>query len=180
MKYARIVNDIAVDVVTAPPATLFTPDLASQFTVVPDIEQGSVRLPVIVNDVPTLEREWHPPRTFVEEYEQGKFRHTQRATGPAVVFAADPAPRHITRLAFISRFTDAEAIVIDLASIGATQQAAAMRRYLNKVNTALYIDLDRADTRNGVLALQAGGLLANGRAAEILDAPIQDHEVFRE
>lgn len=87
-----------------------------------------------------------------------------------------PAPRHITQLAFLSRFTDPEAIAIDLASIGATQQAAAMRRYLSKVNAATYIDLDRPDTRAGVLALEAAGILSAGRALVILDAPIADQE----
>lgn len=88
----------------------------------------------------------------------------------------ETVPRHITRLAFLTRFTDAEAIAIDLASIGATPQAAAMRRYLSKVNNAEHIDLDRDDTRAGVLALEAAGLLDVGRAMQILDAPVQDHE----
>lgn len=86
-----------------------------------------------------------------------------------------PAPveiRHITQLAFISRFTDPEAIALDLASIGATEGAAALRRYLNKVNVARFIDLERADTRAGVQALETAGLLAAGRALEILDAEI--------
>lgn len=87
-----------------------------------------------------------------------------------------PVPRHITQLAFLNRFTDPEAIAIDLASIGATQQAAAMRRYLSKVNAASYIDLDRLDTRAGVQALEAAGILAAGRALEILDAPIDAQE----
>jgi hypothetical protein len=80
-------------------------------------------------------------------------------------------PRRITRLAFLSRFTDAEAITIDLASQGATVQAASMRRYLSKVNTATYIDLDRPDTRGGVQALEAATLLGAGRATAILDTP---------
>jgi hypothetical protein len=80
--------------------------------------------------------------------------------------------RHITQLAFINRFTDAEAIAIDLASQGTTVQAAAMRRYQAKVNAATYIDLDRQDTRDGVIALEALGLLGTGRALSILDDPI--------
>lgn len=83
----------------------------------------------------------------------------------------------ITQLAFLSRFTDAEAIDIDLASIGATQQAAAMRRYLNKVNAAKFIDLNRADTRAGVQAIEAAGLIGPGRALEILDNPVQPSEI---
>lgn len=87
------------------------------------------------------------------------------------------ALRHITPLAFLSRFTDAEAVAIDLASIGATAPAAGLRRYLAKVNAAKYIDLDRADTRAGVQALEAATLLAAGRAAVILDAAVQASEI---
>lgn len=88
-------------------------------------------------------------------------------------------PRHITQLAFISRFTDAEAVAIDLASIGATQQAASVRRHQKKVDAATYIDLDRTDTRTGVQALETAGLLAAGRALQILDAPVQESERFK-
>jgi hypothetical protein len=92
--------------------------------------------------------------------------------------AEPPAVRRITQLAFLTRFTDAEAIAIDLASIGATVQAASVRRYVKKVDAATFIDLAREDTRQGVLALEASGLLAAGRALEILDAPVQDAERF--
>ncbi len=86
-------------------------------------------------------------------------------------------PRHITPLAFMSRFTDAEAVAIDLASIGATAPAAGLRRYLAKVNAAKHIDLDRADTRAGVQALEAAALLAAGRTLQILDGPVQPSEI---
>ena len=98
---------------------------------------------------------------------------------PPVPSATVPPTRFITQLAFLNRFTDAEAIGIDLASIGATTQAAGMRRYLNKVNAAEFIDLDRADTRAGVQALEAGGALAAGRALTILDAAVQSGERYR-
>jgi hypothetical protein len=92
--------------------------------------------------------------------------------------APPPAPPvRITRLAFLNRFTDAEAIQFDLASMGANPQAAAMRRYMQKVNAAEFIDLQRTDTRAGVLAL-AGSLLTAERAAAILDTPPEPHEVF--
>ncbi len=85
-------------------------------------------------------------------------------------------PKKITRLAFLNRFTDAEAVAIDLASIGATPEAASIRLYLKKVDAATYIDLDDASTRSGVQALETIGLLGTGRALEILDAPIQSTE----
>lgn len=90
--------------------------------------------------------------------------------------ASVAARRHITLLAFISRFTDAEAVGIDLASIGNTPEAAGMRRFQNKVNAAKFIDLDHPDARGGVQTLEAVGLLGVGRALAILDAPITDEE----
>ena len=111
---------------------------------------------------------------FVEATFPGRYREV------ADVPASEPAHQtKITRLAFLSRFTDAEAIALDLASQGATVQAATLRRYLSKVNAATFIDLSREDTRAGVLALEPLGILAEGRALEILDAPVQSHEVPR-
>lgn len=91
----------------------------------------------------------------------------------------DPARWRITRLAFLNRFTDAEAVGIDLASQGATVPAASMRRYMQKVNAATYIDLLRADARAGVQALEAAGLLAAGRATVILDTLPTEEELYR-
>lgn len=97
-------------------------------------------------------------------------------SGEAAIPAEAPPDFRITNLAFVDRFTDAEAIAIDLASIGATVEAAQVRRYLDKVSKAAHIDLSRADAQAGVLALEAAGLIAAGRADEILLAPIQDTE----
>ena len=90
---------------------------------------------------------------------------------------AEPTERKVSNKAFLSRFTDDEAIDIDLASIGATREAAAVRRYLSKVNAAQHIDLADEETRKGVQALEAAGLLQPGRALAILDAPIQPKEL---
>lgn len=56
------------------------------------------------------------------------------------------------------------------------QQSAMLRAYLADVAAASFIDLARPDTRAGVQVLETAGLLAAGRAAEILDAPIADTE----
>ena len=90
---------------------------------------------------------------------------------------AEPTVRNVSRKAFLSRFTDAEAIDIDLASMGATREAATVRRYLSKVNASQHIDLADDETRTGVQALEAAGLLQPGRALAILDAPIQPKEL---
>lgn len=107
------------------------------------------------------------------QYPEGNYREAAEQIEPVVPVIL----RHITQLAFLNRFTDAEAIALDLASIGATVEAASMRRYLAKVQAAKWIDLDMSDTRAGVQALEAFGLLAQGRAAQILEAPIQAGEL---
>ena len=93
------------------------------------------------------------------------------------------ANSRITRLAFRSRFTQPEKIALEMAALDdpaaampARQQAAALRAYLADVAAATFIDLQRPDTRAGVQMLEAAELLAAGRAAEILDAPVQAHE----
>lgn len=109
-----------------------------------------------------------------EQLYPGAWRLAEQQEEPA------PAPDlRITRLAFLDRFTDAEAVAIDLASLGATVQAAGLRRYLHKVNSAQHIDLARADLQAGVQALEAAGLLAAGRAEQILTAPITDIERYK-
>lgn len=95
-------------------------------------------------------------------------------------------PRHITGLAFRNRFTRAEKIALELAALDdpsapliQRQQAAALRADLKDQERATYIDLDRADTRAGVQALEAAGLIAAGRALQILDSPVLDLERYR-
>lgn len=53
---------------------------------------------------------------------------------------------------------------------------AVLREQRRKVSESPYVDL--AQTRAGVQALEAAGLLAAGRALQILDAPIQQHERY--
>ena len=98
----------------------------------------------------------------------------------ALVLAPDT---RITRLAFRNRFTQAEKVALEIASLdnpAATmpqrQQAAALRATLADTAAATFIDLSHADTRAGVQMLEAGGLLAAGRALEILDAPVTPEE----
>lgn len=96
-------------------------------------------------------------------------------------------PRKVTRLAFNQRFTQEERVTIDLASIDnpaadmpSRQLSAALRDMRLQVNSATFIDLDRPDTRAGVQQLEAFGILAPGRALEILDTPLTEEEVYRE
>lgn len=94
-----------------------------------------------------------------------------------------PSDTRITRLAFRKRFAQPEKVMLELAALddpaapmAQRQQAAAIRVYLADVAASTFVDLARADTRAGVQALEAVGLLAPGRALQILDAPLQAHE----
>lgn len=86
----------------------------------------------------------------------------------------------ITRAAFRARFTQAEKVAIEMAglddpaaSLEARSQAAAIRTYQKDVDAAEFIDLTAPATAGGVQALEAAGLLADGRAVEILISPVQ-------
>lgn len=99
---------------------------------------------------------------------------------------AAPARRWVTKLAFRNRFTQQEKVAIEIAQLDVAAapmaqraQAAALRASQADVQAGTYIDLDRADTRAGVQALEAAGLLAAGRALQILDAEVQDSERAR-
>lgn len=89
----------------------------------------------------------------------------------------------LTRLAFRNRFTGPEKVAIEFACLddpSATMakrlQSAALRANQADLAAAAFVDLAREDTRAGVQALETAGLLAEGRALEILDAPIQPQE----
>lgn len=158
---AWIENGAVREVAPGNPDELYHPDVARHF----DTEVPPGTLP----GAQLIQGQWVNPLP------------PEPVQAPPAPPAPPPVPpvRHITQLAFLSRFTDAEAIAIDLASQGATVQAASMRRYQAKVNAASYIDLDRADTRAGVQALESAGLLSAGRALAILDAAVQEHERYR-
>lgn len=92
-------------------------------------------------------------------------------------------PRHITPLAFRRRFTKAERAAVEWAAVdkpdrpeAERQMAAALRADLKDQEQAKFIDLDDPDLIEGVATLEAYGLIAEGRAAEILSAPVQSGE----
>lgn len=89
---------------------------------------------------------------------------TVRAVRFAVTEADRATPTRITRLQFLSRFTDAEMQAV----IAASDQSPALRSALLKWQTADGIVLTDAATVAGVEALEIAGLLAAGRSAEVL------------
>lgn len=93
------------------------------------------------------------------------------------------AGQRVTKLAFRNRFMPTEKVAIELAALDdpaalmpQRQQAAALRANQADLAAATFVDLQRPDTRAGVQMLEAAGLIAQGRALEILDAPIQPDE----
>lgn len=100
-----------------------------------------------------------------------------------------PTQRLLTKLAFRNRFTAQEKAAIEIASqhdnslpnhktAPANLLAASLRANLADQRDARYVDLDRADTRSGVISLETFGILAAGRAQQILDAEISVEERF--
>ena len=111
-------------------------------------------------------------------YDGAAFHPPQSPQAPADM------PRRITRLAFRKRFTQAEKVALEMAALddpSATPaqraQVAAMRAYLKDVDAATFIDLADAYVSAGVQTLEAAGLLAAGRAGEIINAPVTPDEL---
>lgn len=87
-----------------------------------------------------------------------------RAVAFAVTEADRATPSRITRLQFLSRFTDAEMQAV----ISASDQSTALRAALLKWQNSEGVVLTDPATVAGVEALEIAGLLSAGRAAEVL------------
>ncbi|WP_010465883.1 hypothetical protein [Acidovorax radicis] len=85
---------------------------------------------------------------------------------------AVPAPRLLTHERFIQRFTPAEWE----AMTAAARANAAMDAWMRRFTLATFVSLDDPATAAGVRALELAGILAAGRADEILTAPLQPEE----
>lgn len=87
---------------------------------------------------------------------------------PQPVAESQPV-RILTKLQYMNRFTDEE-----LAGIyAAAKSVVQVEIWLEKFKLASEIDLDDQRTVAGVQALEASGLIAAGRAAEILSGAAQ-------
>lgn len=87
-----------------------------------------------------------------------------QAVAFAVTEADRPTPARITRLQFLSRFTEAEMTAI----LAAADQSPALKAALLKWQTAEGIVLTDAQTIAGVQALAIAGFIDAGRVGEIL------------
>ena len=104
---------------------------------------------------------------------------------PPIAPVPEKENRWITKGAFRNRFTSNEKIAIEFASldnpndpIQKRQMAAVLRVADADVMASTYIDLDRPDTAAGVQKMEDFGIIAAGRADEILNAEIKDFERF--
>lgn len=155
--YARIINDVAVDVSTDP-AEQFHPSIASEFESVPDkVQAGWTRSGT----------KWSKPADVV-------------VTPPA---PAENSSKIITRAAFRKRFTEQEKIAIEMAAIDnpiATSKArlmsATLRTYQKDWDAADFIDLADADAQAKVNYVAQMQVITQERATEILTAAIVDAE----
>lgn len=152
MKWARIQNNIAVEVVDFDPTGLFHPSIIWT-QVADDCTSGARLQDGVWVDAPVV--------------------------APPPVFDGTLGESQITRLAFRNRFTTAEKVALEIAGLdnpAATMperaQAAALRANQADLAAATFVDLARPDTRAGVQMLEAAGLLSPGRVLEILDAPV--------
>lgn len=75
------------------------------------------------------------------------------------------SPKRITRLEFLMKFTQPERVAIRTAA----KNSVPLEDYLAMVDIATFIDITRPDTQAGVQYLESVGLIAAGRANQILE-----------
>lgn len=106
------------------------------------------------------------------------------ASPPPAPAPEPPAPdSRITRLAFRNRFTMAEKAAIEMAALDDASapmevraRAATLRAYIKDMEAASAVDLTHEATQAGVRLLEAAGLIASGRADEILNSSVSEFE----
>lgn len=121
-------------------------------------------------------------------WECSSFRVTDiSGTQYEAVERAEETGRKITGLAFRKRFTRSEKAQMEIAALddpsadmSVRGKAAELRADLKDNDAASYIDLDDERTRESVQNLESVGLLAQGRAIEILDGPVLDVERYND
>lgn len=92
--------------------------------------------------------------------------------GTAWVAYPPPPPPPLTRLGFMSRFTDAELVSIELARMsGDDVQRATLTVLKESWMAATEVDVTDSRTQQGVGLLVQVGLLTPERAAVILEVP---------
>lgn len=95
----------------------------------------------------------------------------------------EPAPRHITPHALRRRFTVVERTALEWAVVDRAEadeadrlNAATLRSLLKDIEQARQLDLDDPELADSLRRFEAFGLIAAGRAQEILAGPVLAHE----
>lgn len=138
MKYARIVNDTAVDVRTEAPQGCFTPDIAAQFVEVPDEVENGWTL---------KDGAWSGPEAVIPT-----------PVGPVVI-----APK-VSPVEFKLLFTVLERVAIKQS----TDPAIVDFYEIVNDPRLSHVDLGLQSTKDAIGYLQSSNLLTAERAADIL------------
>jgi hypothetical protein len=85
-------------------------------------------------------------------------------------------PIRITKLAFRQRFTFSELCAIETAA----ESNVYVKVLKENLIVSTYVDLTRADTIAGMSLLASLGLITAERTTQILTAPVQEHEKYKE
>lgn len=124
--------------------------------------------------------------TEFAEYPLANFSHVAEVMVREDGSIAPDTEWTITKLAFRNRFTSAEKVAIEIASLddpaapmAQRALAATLRANQMDIQAALNIQLKRADTMAGVRALETYGLIAAGRADQILTTLPTAEELYR-
>lgn len=145
-KHARIIEDVAVDVITTDPAETFHPDIAAEFVDVPDEVEVGWRLE---------DGEWQAPGSSEPEE------------------PVAPEPKRVLQVSpptFLLLFTSQERIAIRAARKGDNAMVAAvLDDWFSIIEDPRlqYVDLALPATQAGIDFLVPVGLLSAERAAEI-------------
>lgn len=123
--------------------------------------------------------------TFDADAKVARRVRTVRNWTPAEILAfKQNSTRRITEHAFRNRFTQPERIAFEMAQIddpaaalAARQLAAALRVMDKDLAASDYINLNDPETQAGAQQLEALGVIAAGRADEIIWGDIAPHEV---
>lgn len=157
MVWARVTNDVAVEVIAFDPDGRFVPEVVAMFSPVPD--------GVVVGSVRGADGNWTAPQA-------------PDAEQPAPV---SPAITQVSPVEFKLLFTSSERLAIKAARAyqGDDETALAVRDALNDFYEIVddprltYVDLALESTRDAIEFLAGAGLIEPARVPEILTGRIR-------